>query len=114
MHFLARVVPFDGESAVSFAIPIAQALIVFLYCVQEVLRIFPADLFYSKIVDDKGELDWARLVRPQSGRCLALCVAVVLELICQEFLRYYSRLWEPVHSLLYLTVYESIWGCDFT
>ncbi len=77
MHFSARVVPFDGKSAISFAVPIALTLIVLSYCVQEVLRIFLADVFYSKIVYDKGELDWVRLVQPQSGRCLALCVAVI-------------------------------------
>ena len=77
MHFLARVVPFYGKSAISFAIPIARTLIVLSFRVQEVFRIFLAKVFYSKIVYYKGELDWAQLVRPQSGHCLALCVAVV-------------------------------------
>ena len=77
MHFSARVVPFDGKSAISFAVPIARALIVLSYCVQEVLRISLANVFYSKIVYDKRELDGVRLVRPQSRRCLALCVAVI-------------------------------------
>jgi hypothetical protein len=40
MHFSARVVPFDGKSTISFAIPIARTLIVLSYCVQEVLRVF--------------------------------------------------------------------------
>ena len=59
MHFSARVVPFDGKSAISFAVPIARTLIVLSNCVQEVLRVLLADVFYSEIVDDKGELDWA-------------------------------------------------------
>jgi hypothetical protein len=77
MHFSSHVVPFDGKSAISFAVPIVRTLIVLSNCVQEVLRVLLADVFYSKIVDDKGELDWARFVRPQSGRCLTLCVAMV-------------------------------------
>ena len=77
MHFLAHAVPFYGKSAISFAVPIARTLKVLSYCVQEVFRIFLANVFYSEIVYYKGELDWARLVQPQSRRCLAPCVAVV-------------------------------------
>ena len=104
------VVPFDGKPAISFAIPIAQTLKILLYHVQEVLRIFLANILYSKIVYDKRELDGVRLVRPQSRRCLALCVAVISQVICQEFLRYCPCLWETIHSLLNLTIYQLIWG----
>jgi len=107
MHFSARVVPFDGKPAISFAIPIARTLIILLYCVQEVLRIFLADVFYFEIVYDKRELDGARLVQPQSRRCLALCVAMISQAIYQEFLCYYPCLWETIHSLLGLTIYEA-------
>ena len=59
MHFSAHVVPFDGKSAISFAVPTTRTLIILSYHVQEVLRIFLANVFYSEIVYDKRELDWA-------------------------------------------------------
>ena len=96
--------------AISFAIPIARTLIILLYSVQEMLCIFLADVFYLEIVYDKRELDGPRLVQPQSRRCLALCVAVISQGICQEFLCYYPCLQETIHSLLGLTIYQANWG----
>ena len=101
MHFSARVVPLDGKPAISFAVPITRTLIILLYRVQEVLR---------KIVYDKRELDGARLVRPQSRHYLALCVALISQAICQEFLCYYPCLQDTIHFLLNLTIYEAVWG----
>ena len=40
MHFSARIVPFDGKPAVSFAVPIARTLIILLYHVQKMLHVF--------------------------------------------------------------------------
>ncbi len=54
VHLATVVVPLYCESTISFTIPIAQTLVVFLYCVQQVLHILLANVLYSKVIDDKG------------------------------------------------------------
>ncbi len=62
VHLSPVVVTLYGESAISFTIPIAQTLEVFLYCVQQVLCILLANVLYSKVVEDKGENNEAGFV----------------------------------------------------
>ena len=64
LHCATCIVPLDGKSAILLPLPITQALIVFSYCVQQVLRILLADILYSKIIDNEGECNGAGFVLP--------------------------------------------------
>jgi hypothetical protein len=63
-HLAPIVVPLYGESTILFTVPIARTLIVFSYCVKQVLSILLADVLYSKVINDEGENDGAGLVLP--------------------------------------------------
>ncbi len=112
MHLLARVIPLNGESTVSFSFFFDRALIIFLDCLQEVLGVLFSDVFDSKIVDDQGERNGMPLVLPQTRSCFALRIAMFLQSFGEEFLCDDPRLGEPVHALADLAVHESIRGCD--
>jgi hypothetical protein len=62
VHLAPFIVPLYGETAISFPVPIAQTLGIFLHCVQQVLCILLANVLYSKIVNDEGENDGAGVV----------------------------------------------------
>jgi hypothetical protein len=64
VHLALVVVPLHGEFTISFTVPIAQTLVVFLYCVRQVLRILLANLLYSKVIDNEGEHNGAGVVLP--------------------------------------------------
>ncbi len=52
MHLLAGIVPFDGESTVSFSFLFKRACIILLHCLYKVLDVFFFDVFYPKVVDN--------------------------------------------------------------
>jgi hypothetical protein len=64
VHLAPIIVLLSGESAILFPIPIAQTLVVFSNCVQQVLRILLANVLYSKIVDNKGGNNGVGVVLP--------------------------------------------------
>ncbi len=53
MYLLARVIPLDGESTVSFPFVFDQALVIFLDRLQEVLGVLLTDVFDAKVVNDQ-------------------------------------------------------------
>jgi hypothetical protein len=64
VHLAPDVVPLYGESAILFTIPIAQTLIVFLFCFQQVLSILLANVLYYGVVNKEGENNGAGFVLP--------------------------------------------------
>ncbi len=64
VDFPFLVVPLDGESAVLFAFPVAQAFVIFLHCVYQMLCILIAHIFYPEIIDNKREADQVGIVFP--------------------------------------------------
>jgi hypothetical protein len=64
VHLAPFVVPFYGETAISFPVPIAQTLVILSYYVQQVLHILLANVLYSKIIDDEGENNVTKVVPP--------------------------------------------------
>jgi hypothetical protein len=81
-----------------------------ILCSAGAQRILLANVFYSEVVYNEGELDGARLVRPQSWCCLALRVSVLLQAVRQQLLRNNPRLRQAIHSLLDLAVDVAIWS----
>ncbi len=66
MYFATVVVPIHGNANVTVASPIGTDFVVFLQDSLEMEGMFFADIFYSKIVDNKSEGDGASFVGPQS------------------------------------------------
>ncbi len=66
------------------------------------------DVFDSKVVDHKGETDWAPVVCPISWGKFALFVAGDAESFLKEFLRDYSCLGESIHSSSYLAEHIAV------
>ena len=51
MDFPLVIIPVECEAKVSFAFPLGFALVVLLDCIEEVLCVLLANIFYSEIVD---------------------------------------------------------------
>ena len=51
VDFPSLLVPLNGESAVSFSFRLERALIICSDCLQEVLRMFFADVFDAEVVN---------------------------------------------------------------
>ena len=83
MDHPAGVIPLYGESAISLPFPICQALIIFSYCLQQVLRMLFADIFNAKVVHDEAETNRASVVFPQSRGCGALAIAMLGQALFQ-------------------------------
>jgi hypothetical protein len=83
MDLPAGVIPLYGESAISLSFPICRALIIFSYCLQQVLRMLFADIFDAKIVHDEAETNRASVVFPQSRGCGALAIAMFCQSLFQ-------------------------------
>ena len=71
------VVPFDVNAGIFFAFPIHSNLVVFFECHLEVTSVAFANVFHSKIVNEKNKGDGAPLVAPQS-RCGSTLVVSIL------------------------------------
>jgi hypothetical protein len=99
VYLLAGIVPFDGESAVTFSFHFKQAYKVFRHRLYQVLGVFFPNLFYPKVFNNERKGDGMPFMCPQPWRCFALVIAVLLQPFCQELLGDYPRLWEPVHAL---------------
>ena len=57
------------------------------------LCVLLAHIFYSEIVDDEGETDWAGFVFPQAWCGFALVVAVLFKALFEKLLGNDSGLW---------------------
>ena len=94
------VVPFDGESDVSFTFPFMGCFVVFIDGGEEVFGMFLSNVFHSKIVDTESKADGAPVMFPETGVEFALSVSFGDEAFFKEFLCNDSCLWYTVHSLL--------------
>ncbi len=68
-------------------------------------------LLHTKVIDDKGEADWAPVVAPVSRCDLALAVTCLVKTFSQEFMSNDVGLWEAIHPASYFT--EDIIFCDY-
>ncbi len=76
MHLSFFVVPVQCDPDVLCSCPIACEFVMFLECVFEMLGVFLANVFHSKVVHDQCELYWPCVVFPKTGYQFALLVAV--------------------------------------
>ena len=79
----AGVIPLYGESAISPPFPIRRALIIYSYCLQQVLCMLFTDIFDAKIVHDNAETNRPSVVFPQSRGCGALAIAMLGQVLFQ-------------------------------
>ncbi len=87
MHLSFVVVPVQCDPDVSCSSPIAGEFVMFLERVFEMLGVFLANVFHSKVVHDQCELYWPCVVLPKAGYQFALLVVFVQtffeEFVCQ-------------------------------
>jgi hypothetical protein len=74
MDLVCGIVPIKHEAKVLRAFPININLVVLLEYADKMFDIVLVGVLYSKVVDNKGEADWAPLVMPVSWCDLALPV----------------------------------------
>ncbi len=103
MDLVCGVVPIKHEAKVSRAFPINVNFIVFLEYADEMLDIVLVGVLYSKVIDNKGEADWAPIVTPVSWCDLALPVPCLVEVLGEEVLSKNAGLREAVHPALHFT-----------
>jgi hypothetical protein len=95
------VVPVKREVKVSCAFPIDVNLIFLLEYAGEMFDSFLVDVLHSKVVNNKGEADWAPIVTPISWCDLALLVPCLVEALGEEVLSNNASLREAIHPALH-------------
>ena len=85
VHLSFGVVPFHMDTNVSLTCPICGDFVVFFEYCFEVVCVFFADIFYSKVIDYKCELYWSCFMTPWSSDEFALVIAVFVESFFEEF-----------------------------
>ena len=98
------VVPFEGHAQIEFASPIGFHRVAVENGLLQVLSIGPSDVTNSKVIDDKGEGDWASDMFEETlcegTREIASC--------CENFAELYvgeeARFFKSVNRLAYLAV----------
>jgi hypothetical protein len=66
MDLACGVVPVEHEAKVSRAFPVDVDLVVLLKYTGDMFDVFLVDVLHSKVVNNKGEADWAPIVMPIS------------------------------------------------
>jgi hypothetical protein len=103
MDLVCGVVPIKREAKVSRAFPIDVDLVVLLEYADEMFNLDLVGVLHSKVVNNKGEADWAPIVTPVSWCDLALPVPCLVEALGEEVLSKNAGLREAVHPALHFT-----------
>ena len=74
------------------------------------LRVLLANILNPKVVDNKGEVDGAGVMFPETRGCLALAISMLSKAFFKKLLGNDTSLWQAVHPLLYLVVYVAVGG----
>ena len=80
------VVPIQRDSNVPSSAPLYCHSVIFLNGVIEVYFVLFAHVFYSKIVDNKSELDWSPIVCQKPGDQFSLSSASLVESLFQKLI----------------------------
>ncbi len=75
------------------------------------LHVVLVGVLHAKVIDNKGEADWAPVVAPVSRCDYALTVTCLVKAFGQEFLSNDAGLWEALHPATYFT--EDIAFCIY-
>jgi hypothetical protein len=67
-----------------------------------------ANIFDSKVVNNKGELKCACVVGPKTWGVLGRAVAVLGKVFGQLFIGKFARLWQALHAFPDLNIYRRI------
>ncbi len=103
MDLVCSVVPIKCEVKVLRAFPINVDLVVLLEYIDEMFNVVLVGVLYSKVVDNKGEADWAPIVTPVSWCDLALLVPCLVEALGEEVLSKNAGLRKAVHPVSHFT-----------
>ena len=99
VDFPLLVVPIDGEANVPLSFPLVADGVFLLQGCHEVLGMFFADIFYTKIIHDEAETDGAPVMFPETRADSALPISFGIQSFCEEVLGYFSGEGEAVHPL---------------
>ena len=67
MYLAAIIILVEVNSEVAISCPIMVDCVMLIEAVHEVLLMFFADIFYSKSINAKREVDWVSGVFPETG-----------------------------------------------
>ena len=102
------VVPRNSEAKVSCPVPVLGSLVELVQRLQEVVGMFPSDVFDSKVINTEGKRDWSPVVLPKTWCNGALMVAFCNKTFFKELLCNDASLWQPVHTFLDTDIYVPI------
>jgi hypothetical protein len=97
MDLVCGIVPVEREAKVSHTFPININLVVLLEYTGKMFDVFLVDVLHTKVVDNKGEADWAPVVTSISWCDLALPVSCLVKALGEEVLSNNASLREAVH-----------------
>ncbi len=103
MDLVCSVIPIKCEAKVLHAFPIDVDLAVLLEYTDEMFDIILVGVLYSKVINNKGEADWAPILTPVSWCDLALLVPCLVEALGEEVLSKNASLRETIHPTLHFT-----------
>ena len=108
MYCMTHVVPIDVHSQVTLSLPILQTHVVRVENFEQVLSMFPTNIFYPEVVNTEHEGSRGSVMLPRlwcdGGFAIPLLIKpLFLELMCKD-----SCLWEAVHAFLNLDVHGTI------
>ncbi len=113
MDLVCGIVQVERGAKVLHAFPLNN-LVVLLEYTGKIFDAFLVDVLHSKVVNNKGEADWAPFVMPISWCDLALPVLCLVEALGEEVLSNNSGLSEAVHPALHFAEEVAICICFVT
>jgi hypothetical protein len=90
------VFPGDGEPAIKGTCPVSGDGVDVCEGLDEMFGVVVANVFYSEVVDDEGEGDWARGVLPKSGCAWRRVVVIFCQIFGEALICNNSGLFEAI------------------
>ena len=94
----SSVVPAEVDPSKLFPLPVFRHFIVLVEDSKEMVSMFAANVFNTKVIDDEHKLYRAPNMAPESWRGSSLMSACSIEALAEEVIRKSSRLWNSVSA----------------
>ena len=103
------IIPVHVDTAESFAIPVdVNFLVLVAEALDEMVGMFFANVFDTKVINDETKTDGAPCVMPEAQGVVYRFVAIATEETHQLFFGKDAGLGKTIHSAVYLHIYFSI------